>query len=396
MVTRRLTPGLLVVLGFLSAVGPFATDLYLASFTDIARDLGGDPSSVQLTLTAFLLGLGLGQLLLGPASDSRGRRPVLVGALAVFAAASIAMVFSPTLSVFVGLRVVQGFSGAAGIVVSRAIAVDLSEGETAVRALSVMAMVSALGPLISPPVGGVVAQLWGWRVVLAVLALIATGMFVLAVVVAPESLPVWRRHRGGVRQLAARFGMLLADRRFVGRAIAFAAGFGAMMSYISASPFVGQAVLHMTALEYALGFAAGALALVVANLTNARIAERVGPGRMLVLGAVMMIAAGLAFSALALSGTLSIASFIACAFVLTGGTGLTMANGSALALARADAVRGSGAALLGAGQFAIGGLSSPLVGLWGEHTAVPMALISLGWAVIAAVGLIVARSLRES
>ncbi|WP_036283601.1 multidrug effflux MFS transporter [Microbacterium luticocti] len=381
--TRRLTGGLLTALGFLSTVGPFAADMYLASFTDIARDLGGPASSVQLTLTAFLLGIGTGQLVLGPASDRFGRRPVLVAALAVFAASSIAMVFSPTLAVFIALRAVQGLSGAAGVVVSRAIAVDLSEGETAVRALSLMATVVGLGPLLAPPVGGAVAEVWGWRAVLAVLAAIATAMFLLAALAVPESLPRTQRHSGGVGSMFARFGTLLADRRYTGYLVAFACAFGAMMSYISASPFVGQRVLHMSPVEYSLGFAAGAAALISANLVNARVAGRVGPRRMLVLGVVTTLVAGVALAVLASTGTLSIATFIVCAFTLTAGTGFTMSNASALALARADAARGSGAALLGASQFFVGGLASPLVGLWGEHTAVPMAVIALVFAVAA-------------
>lgn len=382
---RRLTPGLLAALGFFSAVGPFATDTFLASFTDVARDFHADASGVQLTLTGFLIGIGTGQLLLGPASDRFGRRPILVWAFTVFAASSIVMVFSPTLPVFIGLRVVQGFSGAAGVVVSRAIAADLSEGETAVRALSMMATVVGLGPLLAPPVGGFVAQLWGWRAVLAVLAAIATAMLVLAVWIVPESLPPAQRHVGGIRDTVARFGMLLCDRRFAGFLIAFVGGFAAMMSYISASPFVGQQVLGMSPFVYSLSFAAGAAALLLANLVNARVAERAGPGRMLRGGVLLLVLGGLCFTAFTATHTLSAGTFILSAFLLTGGAGFTMSNATALALARADTARGSGSALLGACQFLGGGIMSPLVGLWGDDTAVPMVIAALCWGVVAVV-----------
>ncbi|HAS31021.1 MAG TPA: Bcr/CflA family drug resistance efflux transporter, partial [Microbacterium sp.] len=179
----RLTSGLVATLGFLAAVGPFATDMYLASFTEIAADLGSSASAVQLTLTAFLLGIGAGQLLLGPLSDRFGRRPVMVLSMGVFALSSVLMVFTPTIEVFVALRLVQGVAGAAGIVVARAIAVDLSEGETAVRALSLIATVTALGPLVAPPIGGAVGVLTDWRGVLIVLAAISAAMFLLAVLV---------------------------------------------------------------------------------------------------------------------------------------------------------------------------------------------------------------------
>ncbi len=381
--TPRMTRGLLAALGFLAAVPVFATDTYLASFTDISADLGVDPSSVQLTLTAFLIGIGAGQLTLGPASDRLGRRRVMLAALAVFAAASVAMVFSPGIEVFVALRLVQGFSGAAGVVVSRAIAADLSEGNTAVRALSLIASVVAIGPLIAPPIGGVISSLWGWRGVLAFLAVVAMTMLLLAWIVIPESLPGEERHRGGAAAMLSRFGALLRDLPFTLFSASFAIGFGALMAYISASPFVGQVVVGMSPVEYSLGFAAGAAAIVLVNLINARIAVRVGPDRMLVAGFVLALLAGLSFAALSATDTLVPATFIATAFLLSGGIGLTMSNASALALSRADRARGSGAALFGAGQFAVGALVSPLVGLWGEDTATPMVVVILVCSTIA-------------
>lgn len=370
-----LTPGLLVVLGFVSAVAPLATDMYLASFTGIADDLSSDASHVQLTLTGFLIGLGAGQLILGPVSDRWGRRPVLVGAVAVFAAAGTAMVFSPSIEVLIALRVLQGFSGAGSIVIARAVAADLSTGSTAVRALSIIAMVTALGPLVAPPIGGAVDAVAGWRGVLAVVAGASLVMLILAVLVIPESLPRRDRRHANVWASYASFGALLRDPAFAAYIAAFGLGFGAMMAYISASPFVGQTVLGMSPVQYSLAFAAGGAALITANLVNARVAPRVGPRRMVLIGVGLLVVAGVAMLVLVLTGGLSPASFIACAFVLTGGTGFTLANVSALALARTDASsRGAGSALLGACQFGVGGALSPVVGLWGEHTALPMAV----------------------
>ncbi len=386
----RLSPGLLAVLSFLAAVGPFATDMYLASFTEVARDLGAAPSSVQLTLTAFLLGMGTGQLLLGPLSDQVGRRPVLVLALSVFAAASIAMVFSPSIEVFIALRLVQGLSGAAGVVVSRAIAVDLSEGAAAIRAISLIAMFVGLGPLLAPPVGGAILTLGDWRAVLAVLAGIAVAMLVLAAIFVPESLPREARRASGIATALGAFRSLLADRGFLLLMLVFGLAFGAMMSYISASPFVGQTILGMPPLVYSLAFGLSAAAMILANLLNARLAGRVPATRMLLIGASLMLLAGLAFTILWLTGALTIPTFVACAFTLTGGTGLVMSNASALALARAASARGSGSALLGAGQFAMGSIGSPIVGAWGEHTALPMALFVLGCAALAWAGALLA------
>lgn len=373
--SRRLTPGLLLALGFVAAVGPFSTDMYLASFTDIARDLGTDASAVQLTLTAFLVGIGAGQLVLGPLSDRVGRRPVLVAAVALFAAASAALVFTPTIELFVILRFVQGFGGAAGVVLSRAIAVDVSPRGTAVRALSLISMVVGIAPLIAPPLGGVVSQLAGWRAVMAVLAVIGLAMVIVASVAIPESLPPEQRHAGGIGNTVRMFGGLLRDPGFPLYTASFALTFAAIMAYVSASPFVGQVVLGMTPVEYSLGFAAGASAVLLSTLTNSRVAVRFGPRRMLVVG---LGAAGLAAASLlvlTLTGALAPASFILSAFVLGVGLGFTMPNASALGLARADHARGAGSALMGASQFLLGGLVSPLVGLGGEDTAVPMAVV---------------------
>ncbi|MFD4422260.1 multidrug effflux MFS transporter [Agromyces sp. NPDC058484] len=388
-----LTPGLLAVLGVLAAVGPIAVDMYLASFTDIADELGADAASVQLTLTAFLIGMSAGQLLLGPLSDRWGRRPVLLAALVVFAASGTAMAFAPTIGVFIALRLVQGLSGAAGVVLARAIAVDLSTGATAVRALSLIATVVGVGPLIAPPIGGFVSSAWGWRAVLGVIAVASVVMLLLAWLRVPESLPPEKRHTGGLGATVRRFGTLLRDPGLALYTLAFGLGFAAMMSYISASPFVGQAVLGMSPIGYSFGFAAGAAALILANLLNARVAERVGPRRMLLVGVTLLVLAASALIVLSTTGTLTPAAFIACAFVTTGGTGLTMSNASALALARTTpSSRGAGSALLGASQFLLGGLASPVVGLWGEHTAVPMASVMLLTAVAAASCAVAARS----
>lgn len=382
--TPRLTPGLLTVLGLLATASALSTDIYLPSLTSIAADLEASPSLVQLTLSLFFFGIGTGQLVLGPLSDLLGRRPVLITGLVVFALSSLGTVFAPNIELLIALRLVQGFSGAAGIVLGRAIAADLSTGKTAVRALSLMAMVSGLAPLIAPVIGGVTHELWGWRGTLATLSTFAFTLLVLGWLRVPESLPPERRGTSGFRGTFHAFGTLMRDGQFVVYSLAFGTAFMAAMAYIAASPFVGQRLLGMSPLVYAIGFGASASALVLANTLNARIAPRVGPARMLVIGVTLLTASSLAMLLFVLTAALTPLSFIVCAFFLTAGTGLTMANTSALALARAGAARGSGSAVMGSAQFLLGGITAPLVGAWGEHTALPMVLISLTGALIAA------------
>lgn len=391
----RLTPGLLVALAFLAAVGPFATDLYLPAFTTIASDLGTSPSHVQLTLTAFMVGLGVGQLALGPLSDRLGRRSVLLVALGAFTAASIAMVSVTGIEMFVALRVVQGMAGAAGIVLSRAIIADLAKGAEALKALSLLAMIVAIAPLVAPIAGGMLTDAFGWRGVLAVLAGITALMFLAALLLVPETLPLQQRQIGGARRTLNNFARLLRDRTFVLLVFTQMFNFAAFLGYISGAPFVGQSMLGMSPTEFSFAFAAGALAMVLLNFTNARLAGKVPPTRMLILGASLVALAGTAFGALAVTQTLSVATYVACAFVLSGGVALVSSNSTALALGRADFARGSGSAILGAFQFAGGGLTPPLVGAWGDHTALPMALIIfIGASISMACALIAGRRLR--
>lgn len=393
---RGLGPGLLTLLGFLAAVGPFATDMYLASFTDIAGSLGAPASSVQLTLTAFMAGIASGQLIHGPLSDRLGRRPVLLTAMLLFALTSILMVFSPNIEVFMVLRVVQGFAGAAGIVLARAIAVDLSSGGTAVRALSLISTVVSVAPLIAPLVGGAVATFFGWRGVLAVLAVIATLMFLVTLVGVPETVPVHDRRTGGLGSMYRPMWDLVRVRFYVAHVGAFAMVFVAIMSYVAASPFVGQRILGMNEIQYGMSFAAGAAALIIANLINARIAPRTGPTRMLLLGNVLALSAGSAMALLVFTDTLSIPTFITCAFLLSGGAGLVMSNASALAFTvTTRSTRGAGAALMGASQFIFGGIATPLVGLAGEETAVPMVVCILFGVVVSLLLTLIARGGRR-
>lgn len=372
----HLSAGLLTVLGVIATIGAFATDMYLASFTDITESLGVTPTQVQLTLTAFLAGMGLGQLVLGPASDKYGRRRVMIIALSVFALSSVALIFTPNIVFFVVVRFIQGLSGGAGGVLGRAIAVDLSTGPTAVRALSLIATVIGLGPLLAPPVGGLVAELLDWRGVLAVLAGFGVLVWVLALVAVPESLPREQRNHGPILGAYASIFSILAKPVFLFSTISFSFGFTAMMSYIAASPFVGQSILGMGQLTYSLSFALSASAIIVANLLNSRLAVVYGVTTMFTVGTILLVLAAASFIFMETAGSLTIPGFIITAFVLTAGAGLTMSNANALGLAEATpATRGAGAAVMGAGQFLVASSVTPLVGVAGETSAAPMVIL---------------------
>lgn len=365
---------LLVTLGLIAAVGPLATDMYLPAFTSITRDLDANASQVQLTLTSFMIGMGLGQLVLGPLSDAYGRKKVLLGALAAFAVASIALIFTPNVWVFVALRGLQGLTGTAGVVLSRAIIADVAKGAAAVKALSLLMLLVGVGPLVAPLLGGVTSNTLGWRAVLAILAVFAVLMFVFSAAFIPETLPTGQRDPGGLRTARKNFVKLATSGAFMMYVLAIAGGFGALFSYISASPFVGQNLLGMNQISYSFAFALSALAMVSANTVNAKLAGRVQPERVLFLAAVCIVFAATLLITLTFTGWLTAWNFIAASFLLAGGTALILPNAQALALAGAGSARGSGSALLGAGQFLAAAIVSPIVGAWGEHTATPMTI----------------------
>lgn len=376
--TPALPTLLLLVLALLAAVAPVATDLYLPAFPEMADEFGVAASSVQLTLTAFLLGAGIGQLVFGAVSDRFGRRgPLLVGAALLVVASAVAAL-APTLPVLTAARFAQGLSAAAGMVLARAIVADLTSGAAAARAFSLLMIVVGVAPVIAPVFGGLLVGYVGWRGVLGVVCAIAVLMLVAAAVVVPETLPASvRASRSGTSRWR-----LLATRAFLGHALAFAFGFGVLMSYISASPFVYQSLIGLSELQYGLMFGLNAIAMMAASALSARYVARFGASRMLGWGLTATLVGSVAVLLIALSplppGWLVIAVIVAVAPL-----GLVMGNATALAQGAAPGAAGSAAALQGAVQFGLAALVSPLVGLAGEDTAVPLGVVMVVMAVIA-------------
>ncbi|WP_280396826.1 multidrug effflux MFS transporter [Nocardia carnea] len=370
-------PALIAVLALLTAVAPLATDMYLPAFPEMAGELGASASGIQLTLTAFLLGLGLGQLFLGPLSDTFGRRrPLLAGSL-VCLVASIGCAVAPTVEILGVARFVQGLSGAAGVVLARAIISDTARGAAAGKLIGVVTVISVIAPVVAPVSGGAIINATGWRMVFAALAVLTLLMFLGAAVFAKESLPVSARTRGGFGATVRSARAVLANRNYTGYLLAFCFSFAAMFAYISASPFVMQDVMGLSAGTYSLLFGLNALVIVATSSVSAALAGRVAYRTMIAIGLTSAALATTGVLVAVLLGTPTVPTLILFAW-FQGSMGFIFSNATTLALAETDQHAGTGSAFLGCLQFVLAAAVSPLVGLWGEATATPMAVLMLG------------------
>ncbi|MGN8244137.1 multidrug effflux MFS transporter [Cellulomonas soli] len=373
---RPATPALVVVLALLTAVAPLAIDMYLPAFPDMADDLGTSATGIQLTLTAFLVGLAVGQLVVGPLSDRIGRRrPLLLGSLLCLVA-SVACALAPSVGVLAGARLIQGLSGAAGVVLARAIVADTSRGAAAARLLGVLLIISVIAPVAAPLGGGAIIATVGWRGVFWVQAALVLAMLVGAALLVHESLPAAARTRGGLRATLADVRHVLGDRTYVGYLLTFAFAFAALFAYIAASPFVVQNVLGLSETTFTLVFSLNALAITVTSGAAASLAGKVAYRRMIALGLVVAGAVGVGLLVAVLAGVPTVPT-LALFTVFQGSLGLVFGNATTLALAQTGAHAGTGSAFLGFGQFTLAAIVSPLVGIRGETTATPMAVVLL-------------------
>ncbi|MHA3021502.1 multidrug effflux MFS transporter [Mycobacterium sp. BMJ-28] len=375
---------LIAALALLSAVTPLSIDMYLSAFPAMAAQFETSAPTIQLTLTALLIGLAVGQLVIGPLSDRYGRRrPLLVGT-AVCLAASLLCIYSPSAEILIGLRFVQGFAGAAGVVIARAIVADRAAGAEAARLFGVLMVIGALAPVIAPVLGGFIVADLGWRAVFGVLAVLNALMLLGAVFFAPESLPPERRRPGGLVALRSSARTVLSNRRYVGYTLALAFVFTALFSYISASPFVLQNIVGLSPRVYSLTFGGCAVVMAAMSALSARLVGRIAPRRLLLGGVTaMVVVTALLLLAVTAGGVPPVPTIVAMAAFMAS-MGFVVANAMALATAEVRYAAGTGSAVMGFLQYALGAGVSPLVGLAGEHSAVPMGIAMFGAAVLAA------------
>lgn len=367
---REIRWPLLLVLASLAAVAPVATDLYLPGFPAIGTDLNVDASGVQLTLTSFLIGMAVGQLVMGPLSDRFGRRTPLIVSVVVSVVAGVACAVAPTLPLLVAARLVQGLAGAGGMVIGRAVIADLATGRAAARAFTLMLTVGGVAPVLAPSVGGLLAGPVGWRGMLWAVALLSVALLVAVIAVVPET----HTPAGKSASFAGALRSVAGSRGYRAPVAVFAFSFAVMMAYIAASPFLYQNVVGLSEIGYGVLFGVNAAGLIGAGAVAGRLVRRVDPARMIRWCLAVQVAATVSFLVLAVAGA-PVWTFPVAVFVAVTANGGIMGNSAALAMAEVRAVAGTGSAVLGFGQFALGAAVSPLVGLGGAESAVVPAAV---------------------
>jgi DHA1 family bicyclomycin/chloramphenicol resistance-like MFS transporter len=389
---------LIAVLGGLTAFGPLSMDLYLPAFPTLATDLRATHAQVQLTLTADVIGLVAGQLVLGPLSDARGRRRLLLGATLVCTLASLLCALAPSALVLTGWRFVQGFSGGGGIVLARAVAADLTSGVAAARLFSLFMTLSSVAPIVAPVLGGFLLVWTGsWPVMFYVLAGVNAVLALAIWAAVPETLPEEQRHTGGLRQTGRAFWDLARDRVFVGYALTVAFAYASLFGYIAGSSFVLQEHYGLTPTQFSAVFALNAGGMIVLGLLNARLVRRFPARRLLLVGLVGSTAAAVVLVVVVTAGaTLGVLAVLPPLFLVVATRGLVSSNATVLGVERGSRTAGSASAVLGACMFAGGIIVTPLVGLGPAGSPVPMALVVAGGAVAALLATVLLTSSRAS
>lgn len=389
---RPLHPGLLAALALATMAGPMSIDTYLPAFPVMAEALGATEAQIQLTLTAFMVGMALGQFFIGPISDAMGRKKLLIASQGIAALAASVCAMSTVVELLAAGRLIQGLAGGAGVVLARAVVADLAVGPSAAKALSLMMTINGIAPIIAPIIGAALLEPFGWRAIfwfMAAFHLLAT--VVLALVIR-ESLPEERRGASGLRGLFAGISYVVRVRGYLGYVMVFWFGFGAMFTFISGSPFVFQNQLGLSAGQFSLCFAGASVMVVLGNLVNVKLVDYLDPRT--ILGgalAIVVVSAALVLVDAVTHPTLPIILGLLMSFMF--GMGILMGNAAALATGIARKRAGAASALLGAGQFVVAAAVSPMVGL-GADPARTMGTVMLVSGSVAVIGYVWAR-LRE-
>lgn len=366
--------GYAITLGLMAALGPLCIDLYLPALPELARDLNTPTATAQLSLTAGLLGLGLGQLIFGPMSDKYGRLRPLLLSLILLLIASVGCAMAQNINQLLVARLFEGLSGAGGAVLSRAIARDMYSGHELTKFFAMLMLVNGLAPIAAPVMGGALMAVMDWRGLFMVLGGIAVLLFVLARVKLQESLPPVRRSQGSILSAWAALGQVVTYRPFMGFCLTQGFMMSGMFAYIGASPFVLQEVYGLSPQAFSFCFAANGLGLIIASQTSARLSPLWGEYRVLKGALTMAFLSSATLLTTGLSGAPLPVVLVALFFSVAsnGAVGVVAAS---LAMQSQGHRAGSASAVLGVTMFTLGGIAVPVTGIGGTSVLTMTATI---------------------
>ncbi|SKR76627.1 Drug resistance transporter, Bcr/CflA family [Mycobacteroides abscessus subsp. abscessus] len=379
--SKKQSPIFVIILGALTTIGALSIDMFLPGLPEIKNDFHTTTSNAQLTLSLFMIGLALGNLFAGPISDATGRKKPLWISMFIYTLASLGIVFVTNIEIMIALRFIQGVTGGAASVISRAIASDMYKGKELTKFLSLLMLVNGVAPVIAPAIGGVILSLAVWRMVFIILTVFGILMVIGSLTKVPESLQDDEKDSDGIKEMFKNFKHLLERPKFVLPMLIQGFSFIMLFTYISASPFIIQKIYGMSALQFSIMFAAIGITLIISSQLVGVLVDRIERRQLLKIVTYIQVL-GVVIVAITLLNHLSFWILVIGFIILVAPVTAVASLGFSIAMDESTRGRGSASSLLGLVQFLLGGLMSSLVNVMGEHNVIPYVVIISMTAVI--------------
>jgi MFS transporter, DHA1 family, multidrug resistance protein len=363
-----------LLLAVFCALGPFTVDMYISAFPQIMKSFETNASMVQASLTSALLGLSLGQIVIGPLSDVHGRKKPLLFSMIMFFISSVGCAISPNVEVFIAFRFIQGFSASAGLVIARAIVSDVYNGVELTKFFALLTTITSVTPLLSPLAGSAVISFTSWVAVFILTGIIGIYLTIMTVWRMKETLPVEKRVPSNFKDLLNNYKTLLRSGRFMGYALVSGILLAGVFSYISGSPFIYQKIYGVSPQIFSILFALNGISLMLGAQLVKRLAGRITDHNIFLIGlALSFITSILVLIAVYFHAPLF--ALVISLFLFNSSIGIISPISFTLAMESQGHVAGTASALLGILPFLLGSVTSPLVGLAGEYSAIPLGVI---------------------